>query len=363
MKRFVYKARFFGKATNRGWLEAFLKLGLVVVFGWIIYEQRFAERDLSTLFTQFGQQVREAPIGWLWVALLLMPINWWLESRKWQVFTRTFTRASPGAHLRAVLAGVTFSLFTPNRIGDYLGRMLIHGEKRKGRIVLATLAANMVQLVVILSAGWLGALYFLPRYTQIPWSQWGPLALIGLGGTIGLMLVGTCGPYLLLIVKKIRWIQRFSWVRHSISVGTAYASQQFWQALGWALLRYGVYAGQYYSLLRFTGIDVLPAAAASGIATTFLIQTSVPLPPALGLLARGEIALFVWGIFGANEWRILCASYGLFGINLLLPGLFGLTMILRINFLKPTNHENIFAENRPTHSIPDAIRRADHSGR
>lgn len=315
------------------------------------------------MYQHFLAGLQPAAVGWLGLCLLLMPVNWLLESLKWQVFTRTFTRLTVGQHLRAVLAGVTFSLFTPNRLGDYLGRLLVIPASKKGQVLVATLAAGYAQLVVLLSAGWLGALYFLPQFTPLQWTTLRPFIFIGLGGTIFLIILLLRVRQLLFFVKKWPRIQRFAWVRHSIKVAYHYDHRLVMTALGWAVLRYAVYSVQYYCMLRCTGLVIAPGLAFAGIATVFLLQTSIPLPPALGLLARGEIALFVWGVFGANDLSALTASYGLFLINLLLPGLWGLTTVIRINLLKPNDHENQSVPLRPDPLGPDAADGSDRARR
>jgi hypothetical protein len=71
----------------------------------------------------------------------------------------------------------------------------------------------------------------------------------------------------------------------------------------------------------------------AGIATIFLVQASVPLPPAMGLLARSEIALFVWGFFTQDHVDILAATFSLFVINIAVPALLGLVFIVQVNII------------------------------
>jgi len=344
-------------------LNLVFKVLIVGLLAWVLYRQRIAGQDLPAMYQHFVRGLQSAELGWLWLCVLLMPVNWLLESLKWQVFTRTFTQMTVGQHLRAVVAGVTFSLFTPNRLGDYLGRLLVIPTAEKGQILVATLAAGYVQLMVLLSMGWLGALYFLPQFTTLEWATLSPFVFVGVGGTILLIILLLWVDKLLFFVKKWPWIQRFAWVRHSMNVMRTYRQRLVVAGIGWAFLRYVVYSVQYYGMLQCTGLNIPPGSAFAGIATVFLLQTSVPLPPALGLLARGEIALFVWGVFGTNDLSVLTASYGLFFINLLLPGLWGLTTIIRINLLKPNDDENQLAYLRSDSLDTDAADRADPAGR
>jgi len=104
---------------------------------------------------------------------------------------------------------------------------------------------------------------------------------------------------------------------------------RFAAGFGFAWLRYGLYSIQYYAILRFYGIDLPLDAALAGVGSIYLLQTAIPLPPVLALLARGEIALLIWGIWGANALSILAASYTLFVLNLAFPALLGLFYIVK----------------------------------
>jgi len=340
-------------ATRRRWLDTGLKILLVVGFGYVLYQQRIKGQDLGELYLHARDELGPESLIWGLYALLLMPLNWWIESRKWQCFTARFTTLSAWEHLRAVLVGVTFSLFTPNRLGDYLGRVLASKDTSRQTIIMATVAANLVQLVVLLTFGWLGALYFFPAWLHLEWKQWWPVAALGMGATIGLAMMLLHLPNLLFIVKRWPQIQRIGFVRHSVDVAKSYTRRPVLRALGLATVRYAVYSLQYYCMLRVVGIDLDMGTALAGIASVFLIQTSVPLPPALGLIARGEIALFMWGHFADNELSILIATYGLFLINLLVPGLYGLATVVQMNLIKPNGHDYSFVTNRRPGTDPD----------
>jgi hypothetical protein len=95
--------------------------------------------------------------------------------------------------------------------------------------------------------------------------------------------------------------------------------------------------------LQFFGIKVNLLEGFAGISSIFLIQTGVPLSAGLALLARGEIAVFVWSHFGANELSVLAATFGLFIINLILPALWGAIIIAKINTSKPSGYEKNIA--------------------
>jgi len=76
------------------------------------------------------------------------------------------------------------------------------------------------------------------------------------------------------------------------------------------------------------------------VAIVYLIQSSLPLPAMLSLLARGEIAILVFSMFNVNEISILATTFGLWIINLLLPAFFGLILLWKIRLLETIGIEN-----------------------
>jgi len=64
-----------------------------------------------------------------------------------------------------------------------------------------------------------------------------------------------------------------------------------------------------------------------------MLQTGVPLPPITGILARGGLAVFIWGHFGIDEWSALIATFILYFFNLIIPSIVGVFVLL-INYRK-----------------------------
>ena len=63
--------------------------------------------------------------GWL---LLFVFVNWGIEARKWQLLMKAVQPMSFITAFKSVLCGVTLSLNTPNRMGEYGGRILFVKE-------------------------------------------------------------------------------------------------------------------------------------------------------------------------------------------------------------------------------------------
>jgi hypothetical protein len=306
------------KKPSRLLLTALQGLGIIILSGLVLYELS-AHRGAAGFWDQLHGGPFRPSWGWLLAATALMPANWYLEVRKWQNFFAP--AAVPGLRegFRAVMGGVTLSFLTPNRSGEYAARVLISPPGSRWPAVYAALGSAYCQLAVLLATGLPALALFSVHLQGNALSGIAPTLFSGLLLLFSLIAVGLCFQPLLHFAESRGW-NRFlgKWWAKITPLG-GFSPAQMLRGLLLAIARYGIYAAQYYAMLRFSGIYLPADAAFTGIGTIYLIQTGLPLPPLLGFLARGEIALLVWQTWSADPLQILSASYGLFIINLAIP--------------------------------------------
>ena len=96
---------------------------------------------------------------YLSIVLFLMVLNWTIEALKWQRVLRNVQRISLTKAFKAILSGVSFSATTPNRVGEYAGRVLFLDEGNRLRSVSLTIVCSMSQLIITLLMGFLGFIF------------------------------------------------------------------------------------------------------------------------------------------------------------------------------------------------------------
>lgn len=295
---------------------------------------------LPVLWTTFCRQLAGANLWWLGLCVLLMPLNWWTETQKWYPLVRKWEPMSQGKALRAVLAGVTVSLFTPNRVGAFGGRVLFVSARNRWHAFSAHLMGDFAQWIVLFAFGGLGAIALLS-----PWLQADPrcaqlLALLALCVVASMLMIYFNLRAVLGFVGSLTGLRPVKRFVKGAALLARFERHELLGVLGWAFVRYWIYATQYFFLLKFFDIKITLWEGYSGIFTLFLIQTSLPLPLLAGLLARGNLAMIVWKTVGANEVSSLAATFALWIINLILPALVGTFSILFVNIAKTVVHEN-----------------------
>jgi len=315
------------KSPNWKWLIALvIKILVFVALFWSIYSEATQQTDLTHLWSDFLKNFTFHPALWA-LAVFLMPLNWGIEAIKWQLLIRPLENCSFTHCFKAICSGVTLSMFTPNRTGDFGGRVLLLQPQNRWAGVAITLVGSLAQLLAALFIGMLGAFYVAHYYFHFTNLQ----LLIGivLGGiiwTIGLWLY-----YHLVFVKKISFLKK--WHAY-INPAIHYSIKDLTKTLWFSACRQLVFSFQFYILLKITGISTTLFESFPLILSIFFSQTFVPSIALIELGVRGKIAVFFMNQIGANEIAVLSASFLLWGINLLVPALLGAFFIAQVKIFK-----------------------------
>ena len=325
--------------ASRHWQLIFSGLALLLLLGTLCFELKHTE-NLAALWETFLLQLHTSNWRLLAGALLLMPLNWLVETLKWRQFVQRYNPISLGKALMAVWVGVGFSLFTPNRVGEYGGRILFIQAEHRWKAVFINLIGNYSQYLALLTIGCFGGVFYLFRLELL--------------STFGLWSLSVCAALTLVLVYLIYFnirrirpllsrVSKRPWWQALIQEGEVlqhFNTSELVQLLAWAILRYGIYSTQYLLLLLFLGINPGLLVTYAGIALIFLVQTCLPLAPLAGLFVRGNMAVWVWMPFGENALQALASSFTLWIINLVLPALIGTFYLFHVNITKQTGYED-----------------------
>ncbi|HYE55061.1 MAG TPA: lysylphosphatidylglycerol synthase domain-containing protein, partial [Chitinophagaceae bacterium] len=141
-------------------LNYFLGPVVFLVLAYSIYRQVQRQPDWETSVAQL-KNVFSGELSWLiLVAFALMLVNWGLEARKWQLALRNLQHLSFWKAFKATFTGSTMASFTPNRTGEYVGRILYVQEGKRLQAIALTIICSMAQLQVTLYAGVAGLWFF-----------------------------------------------------------------------------------------------------------------------------------------------------------------------------------------------------------
>lgn len=306
----------------------------------VLYYELRDKDNLGEIGTTFHLHWQGAEWWWLFGTCLLIPFNWLVEVQKWLPFIARHEPISQWKATKAVLAGTSLALFTPNRLGEYGGRMLFVRRENQWKALIANAVGSLAQYLVLTTAGAMGAIWLGGR--MLSWKS--EIQLAAIVATV-LMLAVLYYFYFNIrvavpLARRIPLLQQLKPYLRGAAFLEQIERRELTAVLGWSALRYAIYSSQYFFLLQFFGIKTGLWGGYAGIATIFLLQTVLPLPALAGLLFRGSLAVLVWSHFGANDISSLAVTFVLWIINLILPALIGTFFLYSVNITKSLGYDD-----------------------
>lgn len=268
-----------------------------------------------------------------------MIVNWSIEALKWKLSIRQIQRVSFFRAFKAVLSGVSFSVSTPNRVGEYLGRVLYMEEGNRLKTISLTIVGSISQLIVTLGMGCIGLIFLLPKFESgnIVSSIWIKVILYGV---IAVLLILTLFYFRLSWLAK--WMDRLPGNRRYIYLVKElenFNATLLKQLLSLSALRFAVFSIQYYLLFRLFDVQIMWWQAYCTLSVSFLVLAVIPTFAIAELGLRGEVGIKLIGLFSTNSLGIWMTTVIIWFVNLIIPAIIGSLLILGIKRIFTSKNE------------------------
>jgi hypothetical protein len=314
-----------------------------------LYKKIFLGKDWQQQYSLFTSLLEKPGIKTiLFVVVLMMLVNWGIESQKWRFMIGKIERISFFKAVQAVFAGASVSFFTPNRTGEYFGRAFILDKASHVDGILITILGSMSQLLITILTGTLSMLVFIPQFlgsnaffTGYIYYVFG--VLIILLDLLLLFLVVNVQYLSVLREKLLR--SRLKRFRRHLAVFSEFRPRHMAVILGMSFLRYLVFTTQFLLLLKVFSV---PVPIPEGIIITsliFFVLSVVPTVTLTELGIRDSAAVYFFGIWFSHSGGmtdpiligILSASTLLWIINLAVPAVIGTLFVFRLKFFRKSS--------------------------
>lgn len=315
-------------------LSALIKLAIISVIAYLLYIQLSEGKGIEAIKALFQGNIRNLNLLYLIITIALMPLNWWLEGIKFKKLMSPHQQISYKGALSAVLAGIAAGIVTPGRIGEYAGRVFTSDPEHKTEVISATLLGSIAQNVCNIICGLLFSYFFLKSAIGVTYDNTYTFVVM-----ITIQIVLLIGMYYHLPelahkIEKIVGSRLTDKISSRLKSLDLYNNSLLNVVLGISVLRYIVYFSQYFCIMKFFGIGNSFLNLSGNISGIYMIQTGIPLPAFLSVMARGELAVLVWSGSGIDSMTALAATFSLWFINLIIPTAVGLIVLLRSDIEK-----------------------------
>jgi hypothetical protein len=256
-----------------------------------------------------------------------MPLNIALEAKKWHLLAGYAQPLTYRQALASYFAGSAFSIVTPNRIGEYPGRLLYLNRKNTLRLIGVAILGAIAQMFTSFLFGLTGLIYYNMKFP----GTFQTTVLVACSiGTVVIAIVYWKFDEWMPLIEKISWLKKYNVYAKLLNRVTG---KKQLTILFITILRYAIYTAQYLILLLWMNIKVPIIGGYFMSGLFFWLISVIPSFAFVELGERGQVGMYLFSHFSENTLGILVATIIIWCINLILPSLIGSMLLLRKRYL------------------------------
>ncbi|MFD1552387.1 hypothetical protein DNU06_10855 [Putridiphycobacter roseus] len=298
-----------------------MKLTVGILLAYFLYRQL----NQSIKLIDFSRFKFNFQIGiYLSIVSALTFVNWGIEAKKWQILMSSIQVLRYEKAFQSILAGLSTGLMTPNRLGNFIGRLVYVKKEFHSKAIAQTQYGNLSQFVTSICLGVLSFSLLIYYFDLAAFYS----IIYGISFTF--ILLGFALYFNPLLILKIPFFKAsILKLKPEVMALAALPIAVKSKILGWSFLRYSVFIVQYNVLFLIfdSNPNFLLTSALAG--TTFLLTTISPSLFFGKLLVRESVAILVFGWANFDLSIVIMVSFLLWLFNLFIPGLTGVLFWLK----------------------------------
>lgn len=267
-----------------------------------------------------------------------MLVNWGIEAQKWHLSIKHLQPITFLRSFRAILTGLSFAVNTPNRTGEYIGRVLYVKDGNRIKAIAVTFINSWSQLIITLVMGVLAIFYiqwFMDKATlqgmglSLFWIR--TIEWVFIGITFVAFAIYFRLNWLIPLIEKIPFVGKYS---HYFNVLGEFTRKELLWMLFLSFIRYLVFIAQYQLVFSIFEVDVSWWQGFWMTSAIFLVLAIVPTIALAELGLRGEVSLQLLGMVSLNKLGIVASSATIWLVNLILPAIVGSILVIGIKIYR-----------------------------
>jgi hypothetical protein len=289
------------------------------VLGYVAYRLWVLDDFFNVQLTHFSRSLYQPQIYFWLISLLLFPINWLFEAKKWQVAVHKNVSITLPSALKIVLSSQAVNLLVPASLGHYAGRVFQTNAQGVSqlRFVSNVFVCQTMQMVVTVVMAVVGVCYCGTSMFSVEWLY----VLL-----VALFAVAVLG-FLFLKLVDVQWLRE-------LKQGFDELSWQTWAEVGvYSLFRYLVFGTQFVLMLKFMGASLPVLTLFWAVSLVFMAKSLMPSIHFMGDLGVREFcALLFLPAIGLPETIVIGASVWVWLVNIMFPSVLGAGFLLAAKF-------------------------------
>ncbi len=276
--------------------------------------------------------------------VFLMVVNIGFESFKWKLLIQQSEKVSLFTAYKAILGGMAVSVFTPNRVGEFMGRVFILKKTDPITAILLTIVGSFSQLLITVVAGSVAYIVFAPKYlpSVIIESAW---LIKGFSYTLAAVSLLYVFLYFnISVLKRISFVvphQYWEKIKNGINAIAACPKRLLFIAVFLSAMRYLVFSIQFFLALHLMGLNFTVADSMMVIPIIYLLLVIIPTVALTEIGVRGSVSVFLFGLLTSSQTlntsdslAVITASTLIWFINVAFPSLLGVLVVFKLKFFR-----------------------------
>ncbi|MEM6685227.1 MAG: hypothetical protein AAF617_05470 [Bacteroidota bacterium] len=317
-----------GSHKTKQFFALAIKVAILIGAAYFIYNKLVnnPQLDFDTFVKQLTHSNLLHPLVLLGL-LLATCCNWFLEIVKWKTLVSMFKSISLWESTAHTLGGLTASLFTPNRVGEYGAKALYFPSAERKRVLGLNFLGNFAQLLVTIVFGLTGFAVFIIEFgVELPWVKiWRAVFILLLIASI----------FLAIAKQRIIQFNGFSWERIRTFIKSV-SVELHRKNLLFSILRYVLFSHQFYVLLVCFGCNTSYGLTMSTITAMYLITSLIPMLFIFDVVVKGSVAVWLFGYLNIPELSILSVVSLMWILNFVIPSIVGSYFVLYFSPVQTT---------------------------
>ncbi len=317
-------------STSKKFVSLAIKAVILALACFFIIHQYVNKGDNLKQF-QFliGNMPQQQVITIMSVVVVLMVANWTLEALKWKYLTRNLAQITLWQAIEGVFCGLTWAVITPNRFGEYGGRVMYLPARRRIHGIFAMAVGAFGQNVITNVLGFISMAWFAYTFLKLD-----TLMMTGV-----FVFACTSIAFFLILYFNIKWsvwlLDRIPFLNkfhRFFEIMGRYRFAELLTIMYFCLGRFFIFSFQYYLVIHLLVPQIPMYEVFLMVFIVFFIQSALPSLDILDIAVRSAAATAVFAYVTDQQIAIIAAFASIWLINLIFPAVIGLVFTLNIKF-------------------------------
>lgn len=316
-------------------ISLIIKVIIVAVTLWLVHAKLIANGDLKDFIKLISIIPKIEIIIVLGIVFLMMMVNWLLEAVKWQMLIKKIEPITLWRAIESVFCGLTWAIFTPNRIGEYGGRVFFLSPKRRIIGVVAMAVGNIAQLVLKNVFGAISICIFVYRFTPINSILFSALCLLATVFVLFFVIFYFNIKWVNGILLSMKFTRKY---KKFYALLARYKKKELLRILLLSLARYTIFSIQYFIVFLWLipGIKLVDVCMLINI--LFFVQSFLPSLDLLDIGTKSLTGVFFFGYVTNQNIAVVACIASIWLINIIIPAILGSYFVFKLNFFGSNQH-------------------------